>query len=243
MVDRFTYFGTWCSGALIEALKHCPSSSWIKFSSIGYSNIFSAMLAGISCGYAFNLITSSAISANFFGVIFALMIFNINRMITSTFYQSVKYVKGDYFVFSMLKSIPRILLGIVAAVIISLPLQLRIFDVEIQDEISVAKRTKTEHSSVVEGTVNKPGLLEILVAFDNIKKKNNEVAKASNMILLLFILVEIAPVLASLFLSDSYYLHEYKKFENQSDNPTITASIIDTEGKEFSALNSRTGKQ
>ncbi len=131
-----------CAGGDRYLLERATYSDQIKYMCLGGIVFATGALAGIAGGYAFYTIfepRGSAIenpidmqtvfTAIFFGIIWGLMIFNIDRFIvTST-------GKGDgteAITMGELKSaLPRILMGMIIAMTISKPVEIRMFKTEI----------------------------------------------------------------------------------------------------------------
>lgn len=106
--------------------------------------LFTGLLASISGGYALYTVFDSVPMAVAFGLFWGAVIFNLDRFIVSTIRKEGKFWK------ELLMVTPRILLALVLAVVISKPLELKIFDKEIQ---AVLKEKQAElaiqHKSLV----------------------------------------------------------------------------------------------
>lgn len=131
-----------CAGGDRYLLERATYSDQIKYMCLGGIVFATGALAGIAGGYAFYTIfeprgsaienpidTQTVFTAIFFGIIWGLMIFNIDRFIvTST-------GKGDgteAITMGELKSaLPRILMGMIIAMTISKPVEIRMFKTEI----------------------------------------------------------------------------------------------------------------
>lgn len=123
-LEGFLWF---CSGADPDILQACPRSERIKYTGIGGTVFFTGLLASLSGGYAFYTVFDSFIAALFFGALWGLIIFNLDRFIVST----IKKEGGFGRQFTL--AIPRLLLAVVLAIVISKPLELRIFQGEINE--------------------------------------------------------------------------------------------------------------
>lgn len=154
----------WCSGADPDILHACPRSEHIKFSGIGGTVFFTGLLASLSGGYAFFTVFASVPVAVLFGLLWGLIIFNLDRFIVST-------IKKDGSIrqqFTM--AIPRLLLAITLAIVISKPLELRIFNGEIEEILTQRKVDKgaaagagfEQKSSVLEARIIALGELTAL---------------------------------------------------------------------------------
>lgn len=98
---------------------------------IGGVVFFTGLLAALSSGYAFYTIFDSYIFASIFGFIWGLMIFNLDRFIVS----SMRKTGGFWRQFFI--ALPRILLAAVLGIVISKPLELKIFEKEIDKQLNV----------------------------------------------------------------------------------------------------------
>lgn len=121
-----------CSGANLSLLKRCPTES-SKYVGIGATVLFTGILAAISAGYALYTVFQSYWGSFFFALLWGSMIFNLDRFIVS----SIKK-RGEFWQeFKM--AIPRLVLAIILALVISKPLELKIFEKEINRKIDSKK--------------------------------------------------------------------------------------------------------
>lgn len=126
-----------CSGADTDILKECSSGEQNKYAGIGATVFFTAVMATIASSYALYTVFDNLYSAIFFGLIWGLLIFNLDRYIVST----IK--KRDNVFDEILQATPRILLAIIIAVVISKPLELKIFEKEINQVLLEQKNDLT----------------------------------------------------------------------------------------------------
>jgi hypothetical protein len=110
-----------CSGADQEILKSCPTER-TKFVGIGATIFLTAVLASISGGYAIYFTFNSFFISLLFGLLWGLIIFNLDRYIVS----SIK--KTGNFWNEFATASPRFLIAIVLAITISKPLEIKLFD-------------------------------------------------------------------------------------------------------------------
>ncbi len=122
MLKRFFIL---CSGADTAILADCSAGEQNKYAGIGATVFFTAVMAVIAASYALYTVFDNYIIAAFFGCIWGLLIFNLDRFIVST----IK--KKDSFMDELLQASPRIVLAIIIAIVISKPLELKIFEKEI----------------------------------------------------------------------------------------------------------------
>jgi len=122
-------FFWFCSGANTSLLKRCPTDA-SKYTGIGAAVFFTGLLAALSGGYAFFTIFENPYWAGAFGLLWGTIIFNLDRFIVSTMRK-----KKNGFGYELLMASPRILLAVMLAVVISKPLELRIFSKEIDRKL------------------------------------------------------------------------------------------------------------
>lgn len=132
---RIRQFFLICSGAHLPMLRRAPAEM-NKYAGIGATIFFTGLLAALSGGYALWTVFGEAWAAVLFGAVWGLMIFNLDRYIVS----SMK--KRDKFMQEFWMATPRILLAILISVVISKPLELRVFDKEIQAELVIMEQQK-----------------------------------------------------------------------------------------------------
>ncbi|RZK83153.1 MAG: DUF4407 domain-containing protein [Pedobacter sp.] len=131
-ISRFFWF---CSGAHIATLEKYPTEH-NKYIGIGATIFFTGLFAALSGGYAMYFVFKGDAGAVFFAVLFGLLwglaIFNMDRYIVSSINKSSSSGK------QILQATPRILLAIMIGLVISRPLELKIFDKEIQERLKVS---------------------------------------------------------------------------------------------------------
>ncbi|WP_316816677.1 DUF4407 domain-containing protein [Pedobacter nyackensis] len=131
-ISRFFWF---CSGAHISTLEKHPTEH-NKYIGIGATIFFTGLFAALSGGYAMYFVfkgdTGAVIFALLFGIIWGLAIFNMDRYIVSSINKSASTAK------QILQATPRILLAIMIGIVISRPLELKIFDKEIKERLKVS---------------------------------------------------------------------------------------------------------
>jgi hypothetical protein len=120
----------WCSGAHQQILAKYPSEH-VKYSGLGGVLLATFALAGISAGYALYSIFHSLIAAVVFGILWGVIIFNFDRFLVSTMR---KYGVSPNKQFQM--AIPRIVLALLIGVTIARPLELKIFEKEIDIKVA-----------------------------------------------------------------------------------------------------------
>jgi hypothetical protein len=121
-------FFLFCSGVENTILEKCPTDR-NKYAGIGATVFFTGILAMLSSGYALYTVFNALLPAFFFGVFWGLMIFNLDRYIVMSMKSRGKWWK-DFLV-----AFPRLIMAILLALVISKPLELKIFEKEIHAEM------------------------------------------------------------------------------------------------------------
>jgi len=126
-----------CSGSDSSILKTCSEGEQNKYAGIGATVFFTAVMAFIASSYALYTVFDNLFTSIFFGVIWGLLIFNLDRFIVST----IK--KRNSFSNEFLQATPRIALAVIIAIVISKPLEMKIFEKEINQVLLEEKNTMT----------------------------------------------------------------------------------------------------
>ncbi len=109
-------------------LRRCPTEN-SKYTGIGATVLFTGIFAALAGGYALYTVFDHWLPAVGFGLIWGAMIFNLDRYIVS----SMKKEGNAFREFRT--AVPRILLAILLAFVISKPLELKMFEKEINGEL------------------------------------------------------------------------------------------------------------
>lgn len=137
MLRRFFIF---CSGAASDIIAECPESEKNKFASIGATVFLTALLAFVSGGYALYTIflgeKYAFSSAIIFGLIWACVIFNLDRYIVSSLRKEGNLKRELGY------AAPRFILAFFISLVIAKPLEVRIFASRIGRQVLEDKRKK-----------------------------------------------------------------------------------------------------
>lgn len=126
-----------CAGVDKNIIENCSNGEQNKYAGIGATVFFTAVMATIAGSYALYTVFDNLFAAIFFGIIWGLLIFNLDRFIVSTIKKSdIKYKE-------LLQAAPRIVLAIIIAVVISKPLELKLFEKEINQVLLSQKNQMT----------------------------------------------------------------------------------------------------
>ena len=134
-MQKLISFFWFCSGAETEILKRCPTET-AKYTGIGATIFFTGVFAFLSASYALYTVFDNTLTAIVFGIVWGLMIFNLDRFIVSSMRKEGRAGK------EFLMAVPRLVLAILISVIIARPLELKIFEKEIAPELVVMEQEK-----------------------------------------------------------------------------------------------------
>jgi hypothetical protein len=127
----------WCSGAHQKLLKQFPSEH-SKYSGLGAVLLATFVLATISAGYAIYTVFGNWLWTIGFAIIWGLIIFNFDRFLVSTMRKyGVSRRK------QIMMAVPRLALALLIGVVIARPLEMKIFEKEIN-----VKMTKNLHDKI-----------------------------------------------------------------------------------------------
>ncbi|REE01290.1 DUF4407 domain-containing protein [Marinoscillum furvescens] len=129
-MNRLKTFFWLCAGANREILSRCPSES-SKYVGIGATIFFTGVFAALAGGYALYTVFDSYLAAAFFGLLWGLMIFNLDRFIVSSMRKNDEPLQEFYQV------LPRLVLALVISIVIAKPLELKVFEKEVNAEIAL----------------------------------------------------------------------------------------------------------
>lgn len=139
LINEFLWM---CGGANRKVLRQCPTE-YAKYAGIGGTILFTAIMAMLSGGYALYTVFDNQTLAIGFGILWGLLIFNLDRLIVNTMYSDGKVtISGREF----LSGLPRIIMAIFLGIVISCPLELRIFEDEINVKIEDMKDRKLKQA-------------------------------------------------------------------------------------------------
>ncbi|MBD3891584.1 DUF4407 domain-containing protein [Olleya marilimosa] len=126
-----------CSGADTDILKTASIGEQNKYAGIGATVFFTAVMAFIASSYALYTVFDNTYISIGFGLVWGLLIFNLDRFIVSTIKK-----RGD-FLNQLLQATPRLILALIIAIVISKPLELKFFEKEINQVLLTEKNAMT----------------------------------------------------------------------------------------------------
>lgn len=111
-------------------------TDYAKYAGTGGTILFTAIMAAISGGYAISFVFQDApLYVPFgFGIIWGLMIFNLDRFMVNTMYSDGKHTISKV---EFLGGLPRIILAIFLGIVISTPIEIRIFQDKIKSQLII----------------------------------------------------------------------------------------------------------
>ncbi len=170
MLKRFFIL---CSGVDTDIVNGCSNGEQNKYAGIGATVFFTAIMAFIASSYALFTVFDNIYTAIFFGLVWGFLIFNLDRFIVST----IK--KRDNFLDEFIQATPRIALAIIIAIVISKPLEIKIFQKEIEtvllkEKNAMALANKKQVANYFQSDVDK-NKAEIDSLKSDITKKEKEV--------------------------------------------------------------------
>jgi hypothetical protein len=149
MISNFLIF---CSGADRGMIDQCPKTERNKYASIGATVFLTGFLAAISSGYALYTIfrgeESAFLASVGFGLVWATIIFNLDRYIVSSLRKEGNWKK------ELLYATPRFVIAILISLVIAKPLEVRIFASRIEQQILEDKRQKLEDEKLSIDKIN-----------------------------------------------------------------------------------------
>jgi hypothetical protein len=171
MLKRFFLL---CSGVDSDIVNSCSNGEQNKYAGIGATVFFTAVMAFIASSYALYTVFDNPYIAIAFGFVWGFLIFNLDRFIVST----IK--KRDSFMDELIQASPRIVLAVIIAIVISKPLEIKIFEKEIntvllkeKNEMAIANKNQVTNYFKTDVDKNKA---EIDSLKSGIAKKEKEVA-------------------------------------------------------------------
>jgi len=127
----------WCAGAHQDLLKQFPSEH-AKHSGLGGVLLATLVLASLAAGYAIYTVFDNWVYAIGFGIIWGLIIFNFDRFLVSTMRKYGISKRKQLWM-----AVPRLALALLIGVTIARPLEMKIFDKEIN-----VKMTENMHKKI-----------------------------------------------------------------------------------------------
>lgn len=180
-VGWFKKFTWWCAGVDKDLLTMCPADH-SKYVGVGTVILFTALMAWFSSYMAMRLVfqvpenvsllslNSGNLGAIAFSTFWASMIFFLDRFITNTMYSDGKVTISKQ---EFICGLPRIIIAIFLGIVISAPLELKIFNEAIEEKI--------KHDQMFEGLDAKQRVTELKKSdYNSTKDKYQATIQANN---------------------------------------------------------------
>jgi hypothetical protein len=166
MIKQFLLF---CSGSSLEILnKEECLHEHNKYVGIGSAVFFTSLFAFISSSYALYTVFESYLVSIVLGVVWALFIFSLDRYIVATLKKEEENENTSWAsakLTEVLKASPRIALAILLGLLISKPLELKLFEREIEVELIMLQQRKLKEQET-----------ELMARYTtNIERRGNEI--------------------------------------------------------------------
>ena len=130
------HFLWWCAGAYQDLLKECPSEQ-TKYAGLGGVLLATFVLAALSAGYAIYSVFNNAVWAVVFALVWGLIIFNFDRFLVSTMRKYGVSQRKQLWM-----AAPRAALALLIGFTIARPLELKIFEKEIDVQLTENRHKK-----------------------------------------------------------------------------------------------------
>ncbi|MBN1990787.1 MAG: DUF4407 domain-containing protein [Bacteroidales bacterium] len=135
-LSRIYRFFCWCSGARLYLIERCPTE-FNKYYGIGVIVLLTGVMASLSGGYAMFTVFNSLYLAAAFGALWGFLIFSLDWYIVSSIRKQHNPQK-EFFA-----ALPRLVLAILISVVISKPLEIKLFEKEIERQLLFVQEAKT----------------------------------------------------------------------------------------------------
>jgi uncharacterized small protein (DUF1192 family) len=132
-MESIQNFFIFCSGSNRTLLNRTPTDLQ-KHVGVGATIFFTGLFAAIACSYALYTVFNSYFLAILVGLVWGLMIFNLDRYIVSSLKMTSSFAKNFG------HALPRLILAIIISIVIAKPLELKIFETEIDAELSIMRQ-------------------------------------------------------------------------------------------------------
>ena len=188
-----------CAGVDRKVLRQCPTD-YAKYAVIGGTILFSALMAMLSRGYAMSLVFSDSILALILGTICGALVLFLNRFFIKTLKTDGK-VTISWREFKT--GLPRIIIAIVIGIILATPLQMKVFEERIN--LQMINDRISEDNQEIEHRFGVNGFCVRYNAFLEVKSERKDINTVSVLIMLLFIIIETAPIIFKMIMTSSPY--------------------------------------
>ena len=168
-------FFWWCAGVNRDILRQCPTD-YAKYAGAGGTIFFTAVMAVISSSYAIYFVFEDQLVSLAFGLIWGALIFNLDRYMVNTMYSDgLPTISWG----EIRSGLPRIIMAIFLGIVISTPLEMKIFEDRINSQLvhDNIERTNRSRQKAQEGNASLIQRRDILEKEQ--KEIKNRLAKAN----------------------------------------------------------------
>ena len=166
----YNNFLWWCAGVNREVLRQCPTE-WAKYAGMGGTIFSTACMAALSGGYAISTVFDNTTIAVMFGLFWGfVIIFNLDRLIVNTMYSDGE-VTISWLEFK--SGLPRIIMAIFLGIVISTPLEMKIFEDRINSQLVKDNIERTNESRKMIDDGNK----ELIARRDTLENQQKDIIK------------------------------------------------------------------
>lgn len=145
-------FFWWCAGVNRNILRKCPTD-YAKYTGAGGTIFFTAVMAVISSSYAIYFVFEDQLVSLIFGLIWGALIFNLDRYMVNTMYSDgLPTISWG----EIRSGLPRIIMAIFLGIVISTPLEMKIFEDRINSQLvhDNIERTNRSRQKAQEGNAS-----------------------------------------------------------------------------------------
>lgn len=145
-------FFWWCAGVNRNILRQCPTD-YAKYAGAGGTIFFTAVMAVISSSYAIYFVFEDQLVSLGFGLIWGALIFNLDRYMVNTMYSDgLPTISWG----EIRSGLPRIIMAIFLGIVISTPLEMKIFEDRINSQLvhDNIERTNRSRQKAQEGNAS-----------------------------------------------------------------------------------------
>lgn len=171
-----TKFLWWCAGADEKILKYSSYADHVKYVGIGGVVLATGFMAALSMGFAIHTIFDQWIVTIPIALIWALIVFNLDRFIVS----STGKGDGDSTISlnELGNAAPRLIMAILLGLTISAPLETQIFSKEIErewrlsmDQLAISKTYEVEQTELAQNNSK----IELVKKYEELAKKQQAI--------------------------------------------------------------------
>lgn len=166
-MQKITSLFLLASGADLKILEQCPSEK-SKYAGIGATIFFTGLFAAMAAAYALFTVFDSYVISILLGLLWGLMIFNLDRYIVSSMRKEGRPSR------EWVTALPRIVLAVVISIVIARPLELKIFAKEIEPELIVMEQQVYARQEAEAKFRFESPLLQLRQDVENLKSEINE---------------------------------------------------------------------